>query len=151
MTGFIWWVRFTVSPIYLWAFGSALGFDFLYHLDRLFSSAKTAISSSYITRLSKIYVIAGRIVRKVQSSKIEDPSKDDQMSQTVRELDQELAEWAENLPHNVRHATNDRKNPKMLALCLTAFFVYYSAIINLRMRLLLFPSFGARVLLMRWM
>jgi len=64
------------------------------------------------------------------------------MNQTVRALDQDLAEWAENLPHNVRHATNDRKNPKMLALCLIAFFVYYSAIINLRMRIPLFPHFG---------
>ena len=64
------------------------------------------------------------------------------MSQTVRALDQELAEWVENLPHNVRHATNDRKNPKMLALCLTAFFVYYSAIINLRMCIPPFPRFG---------
>jgi len=54
------------------------------------------------------------------------------MSRTVRALDQELAEWVENLPHNVRYATSDRKDPKMLALCLTAFFVYYSAIINLR-------------------
>jgi hypothetical protein len=54
------------------------------------------------------------------------------MNQTVRELDQELAEWAGNLPANVKHATGDRKNTKMLALCLTAFFVYYSAIINLR-------------------
>ena len=54
------------------------------------------------------------------------------MNRTVRALDQELAEWVENLPHNVRYATSDRKNPKMLALCLTAFFVYYSAIINLR-------------------
>ena len=54
------------------------------------------------------------------------------MSQTVRALDQELAEWVENLPRNVRHATNERKNPKMLALCLTAFFMYYSAIITLR-------------------
>lgn len=71
-------------------------------------------------------------MRQVQSSKIEDPSKDDQMSRTVRALDQELAEWVENLPHNVRYATSDRKDPKMLALCLTAFFVYYSAIINLR-------------------
>jgi hypothetical protein len=69
----------------------------------------------------------------VQSSKIEDPSKDDQMSQTVRALDQELVEWAENLPHNVRQATSDKRNPKMLPLCLTAFFMYYSAIINLRM------------------
>ena len=72
-------------------------------------------------------------MRQVQSSKIEDPSKDDQMSQTVRVLDQELVEWAENLPHDVRQATSDKKNPKMLALCLTAFFMYYSAIINLRM------------------
>ena len=54
------------------------------------------------------------------------------MNHTVRGLDQELAEWAENLPDNVRHATDDKKNTKMLALCLTAFFVYYSAIINLR-------------------
>lgn len=54
------------------------------------------------------------------------------MNQTVRELDQELAEWAGSLPANVRHATEDRKNTKMLASCLTAFFVYYSAIINLR-------------------
>ena len=69
----------------------------------------------------------------MQSSKIEDPSKDDQMNQIVHALDRELTEWVENLPHSVRHATNDRKNPKMLALCLTAFFVYYSAIINLRM------------------
>ncbi|KAF9652607.1 hypothetical protein BDM02DRAFT_3088957, partial [Thelephora ganbajun] len=81
--------------------------------------------------LTKIYIIAGKIARQLQSSKIEDPSKDDQMSQTVRALDRELAEWVENLPHNVRHATNNRKNPKMLALCLTAFFVYHSAIINL--------------------
>lgn len=71
-------------------------------------------------------------MRQVQSSKIDDPSKEDHVNQTVRELDRELAEWAENLPDNVRHATNDRKNTKMLALCLTAFFVYYSAIINLR-------------------
>ena len=81
-------------------------------------------------------------MRKVQSSKIEDPSKDDQMSQTVHALDRELAEWVESLPDNVRHATNDRKNPKMLALCLTAFFVYYSAIINLRMSSTQFLSLG---------
>ena len=80
-------------------------------------------------------------MRQVQSSKIEDPSKDDQMSQTVRVLDQELTEWVENLPHSVRYAKNDRKNPKMLALCLTAFFVYYSAIINLRMSTPPFSSF----------
>lgn len=111
--------------------GSALGLTFLYRLDGL---SRTVIYSSRVTsRLSRIYIIAGKIARQVQSSKIEDPSRDDQMSQTVRALDRELAEWAENLPHNVRHAKNDRKNPKMLALCLTAFFVYYSAIINLRM------------------
>jgi len=47
-------------------------------------------------------------------------------------------------PHNVRHATTaDRKDPKMLALCLTTFFVYYSAIINLRMSSLPFLSFWA--------
>ena len=51
------------------------------------------------------------------------------MNQTVSELDRELTEWAENLPDNIKHARDDRK---MLALCLTAFFVYYSAIINLR-------------------
>lgn len=101
------------------------------------------ICSSRITpRLSKIYIIAGKIVRKVQSSKIEDPSKDDQMSQTVRALDRELSEWVENLPPNVRNAANDRKNPKMLALCLIAFFVYYSAIINLRTHTLHFPRLG---------
>ena len=110
------------------AIGSAL-----HRLDCSFSSTRTVVYSSHITpRLSKIYTIAGKIVRQVQSSKIEDPSKDDQMSQTVHALDLELAEWVENLPHNVRYATNDRKNPKMLALCLIAFFVYYSAIINLR-------------------
>lgn len=81
-------------------------------------------------------------MRQVQSSKIEDPSKDDQMSRTVRALDQELTEWFENLPQNVKHATNDRKNPKMLALCLTAFFMYYSAIINLRMCDPPFPRIG---------
>ena len=54
------------------------------------------------------------------------------MNQTVQELDRELAEWVENLPDNVRNAKNDRENTKMLVLCLTAFFVYYSAIINLR-------------------
>lgn len=85
------------------------------------------------SRLTKIYIIAGKIVRQVQSSKIEDPSKDDQMNQTVCELDRELAEWSENLPDSVRHAANDKKSTKMLALCLTASFVYYSAIINLRM------------------
>ena len=61
------------------------------------------------------------------------------MSQTVRALDQELVEWTENLPHNVRQATSDKKNPKMLALCLTAFFMYYSAIINLRTWIPPFP------------
>jgi hypothetical protein len=71
-------------------------------------------------------------VRQVQSFKIEDPSKDDQTNQTVRELDRELTEWAETLPDTVRQTTNDKKNAKMLALCLTGFFVYYSAIINLR-------------------
>ena len=78
-------------------------------------------------------MIAGKIVRNVQSSRIEDPTKDDQMTRIVRGLDQELAGWVENLPHNVRYAANDRSNPKMLALCLIAFFVYYSAIINLRL------------------
>ena len=142
MTGFIWWVRFTELLIHSWVIGSAPGIVFLYHLDRLFLSTGTVIGSSHITpRLSKIYIIAGKIVRQVQSSKIEDPSKDGQMSQTVRELDRELTEWVENLPHSVRHATNDRKNPKMLALCLIAFFVYYSAIINLRMCTSPFHSF----------
>ena len=55
------------------------------------------------------------------------------MNQTVRELDQELVEWVQNLPDVVKQAASDKKNTKMLALCLTAFFVYYSAIINLRM------------------
>lgn len=112
----------------------------LYRLDQSISSLRTAIYSLRIApRLSKIYIIAGKIVRQVQSSKIEDPSKDDQMSRTVHVLDQELVEWAENLPQNVKQATSDKKNPKMLALCLTAFFMYYSAIINLRRWIPLFP------------
>lgn len=89
-------------------------------------------------RLLQIYVIAGKIVRKVQNSRIDDPTKDDQMTLIVRGLDQELSDWVENLPPTVRYAANDRKNPKMLALCLIAFFVYYSAIINLRWS---FPTF----------
>lgn len=55
------------------------------------------------------------------------------MSQTVRALDRELEDWVGNLPENVRHAAGDKKNSKMLALCLIAFFMYYSAIIDLRM------------------
>ena len=64
------------------------------------------------------------------------------MNQTVQELDQELREWVEDLPDNVRNATNDRENTKMLVLCLTAFFVYYSAIINLRACILPPPTPG---------
>jgi hypothetical protein len=63
------------------------------------------------------------------------------MSQTVRALDRELEDWVRNLPENVRHATNDKKNSKMLALCLIAFFMYYSAIIDLRMCALRFSRF----------
>lgn len=124
--------------------GLAVGPVSLYRYDRLSSSLRMGIRSfgydRLLHRLTKIYIIAGKVARQVQPSKIEDPLKDDQMNKTVRELDRELSEWAESLPPSVRHATSDRRNTKMLAVCLTAFFVYYSAIINLRTWAPLFPS-----------
>lgn len=36
------------------------------------------------------------------------------------------------LPHSIRFAADETKNPDMLELCLITFFVHYFAIINLR-------------------
>ncbi|KIK65651.1 hypothetical protein GYMLUDRAFT_364676 [Collybiopsis luxurians FD-317 M1] len=77
-----------------------------------------------------IYVIAGKIMRFAQSSHIED-AKSERTKKTIRDLDSELYNWIHRLPPEVRFAANNSTNSKMLALCLIAFFVYYSAIINL--------------------
>ena len=43
-----------------------------------------------------------------------------------------LNAWKEALPPQVRIDVNDVANSKMMVLCLIAYFVYYSAMINLR-------------------
>ncbi|THV05382.1 hypothetical protein K435DRAFT_961147 [Dendrothele bispora CBS 962.96] len=77
-----------------------------------------------------IYVIAGRIMRFVQSKHIDDP-RSEAARKTRAALDADLAHWINNLPPYIRFSANDTSNPKLLSLCLIAFFVYYSAIINL--------------------
>ncbi|KAJ3867693.1 fungal-specific transcription factor domain-containing protein [Lentinula novae-zelandiae] len=84
--------------------------------------------------LLRIYVIAGKIMRFVQSAKVED-AKSEKMHESVMDLDSELDNWQHNLPPEVKYAANDTSNPKMFTLCLIAHFVYNSAKINLRIRI----------------
>ncbi|KAG7450114.1 uncharacterized protein BT62DRAFT_927430 [Guyanagaster necrorhizus] len=84
--------------------------------------------------LLKIYVVAGKIVRSAHSLQLlRDMRKTKaQIPQVIQHLDVMLEDWVESLPSNVKYAANDAGNPKILTLCLIAFFVYYSATINLR-------------------
>lgn len=70
-------------------------------------------------------------MRFTQSAHVED-ARSEKTNRAIADLDSQLASWIHHLPTEVRFAANDPDNPKMLALCLIAFFVYYSAIINLR-------------------
>lgn len=88
-------------------------------------------------RLLKIYIVAGKIVRSAHSLQLH-KDLDETVTETrapsvIHHLDAMLDEWVESLPQNVKFAANNADNPKMLTLCLIAFFVYYSATINLRM------------------
>ncbi|KAJ4465781.1 fungal-specific transcription factor domain-containing protein [Lentinula edodes] len=78
--------------------------------------------------LLRIYVIAGKILRFVQSAKVED-AKSEKMHESVMDPDSELDNY--NLPPEVKYAANDTSNPKMFTLCLIAHFVYNSAKVNL--------------------
>ncbi|KAJ3734458.1 fungal-specific transcription factor domain-containing protein [Lentinula guzmanii] len=80
--------------------------------------------------LLEIYVIAGEIMRFVQSVKVED-AKSEKLHGNVMELDSKLDNWQRNLPPEVKYAANDTSNPQMFSLCLIAHFVYNSAKINL--------------------
>ncbi|KAH8835782.1 fungal-specific transcription factor domain-containing protein [Flagelloscypha sp. PMI_526] len=88
---------------------------------------------SYMTgffALLKIYKVAGRIARVVQSSRLDDP--DSQEAQTIlSSLDQDLAQWIDELPDKIRFAEKGTSNPRLLSLSISAFFVYYASIIIL--------------------
>lgn len=92
---------------------------------------------SRFIRLLKIYIVAGKIVRSAHSlqlhREIDETVTETQAPSVIHDLDAMLDEWVESLPRNVKYAANNADNPKMLTLCLIAFFVYYSATINLRM------------------
>ncbi|KAJ4472128.1 fungal-specific transcription factor domain-containing protein [Lentinula aciculospora] len=88
---------------------------------------------SYMTgfvALLEIYVIAGKVMRFVQSAKVED-AKSEEMHEHIMDLDSELDSWQQNLPSEVKFAANDTSNSQMFTLCLIAHFVYHSAKINL--------------------
>ncbi|KAK0208870.1 hypothetical protein DFS33DRAFT_480441 [Desarmillaria ectypa] len=51
-----------------------------------------------------------------------------------------LKDWVESLPPNIKYAADDAGNPKIHTLCLIAFFVYYSATINLHRPLIPYPK-----------
>ncbi|KAJ3723399.1 fungal-specific transcription factor domain-containing protein [Lentinula raphanica] len=88
---------------------------------------------SYMTgfvALLGIYVIAGKIMRFVQSVKVED-AKSERLLSIVMDLDSRLDAWQRDLPPEVKFAANDSSNPQMFTLCLIAHFVYNSAKINL--------------------
>ncbi|KAK7471016.1 hypothetical protein VKT23_002429 [Stygiomarasmius scandens] len=93
------------------------------------SSQEKSFMTGFVALL-RIYVIAGRIMRFVQSKHIDDP-KSETTRKTVAALDADLAGWINGLPPCIRFSANDTNNPQMLSLCLIAFFVYYSSIIFL--------------------
>lgn len=92
-------------------------------------------------RLLKIYVVAGKIVRTAHSLKLlaEIDATGRQVPELLQSLDGLLEDWVESLPHNIKFAANNVNDPKMLTLCLIAFFMYYSATINLRELRSMFP------------
>ncbi|KAJ3936890.1 MAG: fungal-specific transcription factor domain-containing protein [Lentinula lateritia] len=101
--------------------------------DGTFPSNSVPSKKSYMigfVALLRIYVIAGKIMRFVQSAKVED-ARSEKMHESVMDLDSELDNWQHNLPPEVKYAANDTSNPKMFTLCLIAHFVYNSAKINL--------------------
>ncbi|KAM0751794.1 hypothetical protein T439DRAFT_379882 [Meredithblackwellia eburnea MCA 4105] len=88
--------------------------------------------------LSKIYIVAGKIVRSAQSLSMlrnmdERGANSDssEIQSTIASLDRLLEDWVESLPDRVRYAANSDDHPEMVALCLLAYLVYYSAVINL--------------------
>ncbi|KAE9404478.1 hypothetical protein BT96DRAFT_813532, partial [Gymnopus androsaceus JB14] len=88
---------------------------------------------SYMTgfvALLSIYGIAGKIMRFTQSAHVEE-ARNEKTNKTIADLDSQLANWVHQLPSEVKYAANDPNDPQMFALCTIAFFVYYSAIINL--------------------
>ncbi|KAF9040392.1 hypothetical protein BDZ89DRAFT_1090289 [Hymenopellis radicata] len=113
-------------------------------LEAYFSGRLKASEVSYMcgfVALLKIYIVAGKIVRSAHSLKLlkEINETEAQVPTVIHHLDIMLEDWVESLPPNVKYAANNSENPKMMTLCLIAFFVYYSATINLRTSAL--PSF----------
>ncbi|KAK0466401.1 uncharacterized protein EV420DRAFT_1617658 [Desarmillaria tabescens] len=92
--------------------------------------------------LLKIYVVAGKIVRSAHSLQLlrEMDGTKAQIPQVIHHLDVMLEDWIESLPPNVKYAANEAGNPKMLTLCLIAFFVYYSATINFHRPFIPYPK-----------
>lgn len=65
---------------------------------------------------------------------MDDPKSNSQSTELPKllaSLDVLLKTWVESLPDRVRFAANSDDTPEMVALCLLAFLVYYSAVINL--------------------
>lgn len=79
-------------------------------------------------------MVAGKIVQSAHSLQLlkEIDETKVQVPLLIQRLDSTLEEWVESLPENVKYAANRTDNSRMLTLCLIAFFVYYSATINLR-------------------
>ncbi|KAF8922155.1 fungal-specific transcription factor domain-containing protein [Mucidula mucida] len=93
-------------------------------LESYFSGKLKASEVSYMcgfVALLKIYIVAGKIVRSAHSLKLlkEINETGAQVPTVIHHLDIMLEDWVESLP------------PNMMTLCLIAFFVYYSATINL--------------------
>ena len=90
--------------------------------------------------LTKIYVVAGKIVRSAHSlsllRKMDEPvhnSDQKTLPDLLQSLDVLLEGWVESLPNRVRFAaTSADEVPEMVSLCLLAYLVYYSCVINLR-------------------
>jgi len=78
-------------------------------------------------------VIAGRIMRFVSSSRVDDP-KSPRAKEELEDLDSQLRKWLDQLPADIRQAPGNAQNrdPPMVSLSLITYFVYYSCVINLR-------------------
>ncbi|KAJ3892788.1 fungal-specific transcription factor domain-containing protein [Lentinula edodes] len=131
----VWWCVYGLDRVLSISLGRPSGThedDYDVELPSELDDAQLAALRDGTFPLLRIYVIAGKIMRFVQSAKVED-AKSEKMHESVMDLDSELDNWQHDLPPEVKYAANDTSNPKMFTLCLIAHFVYNSAKINLQM------------------
>ncbi|EIM91702.1 uncharacterized protein STEHIDRAFT_106439 [Stereum hirsutum FP-91666 SS1] len=102
------------------------------YCEGVIATSETSYMCGFVALL-KIYVVAGKIVRTAHSLKLlaEIDATGRQVPELLQSLDGLLEDWVESLPPNIKFAANNVDDPKMLTLCLIAFFMYYSATINL--------------------